>query len=160
MEMLNIRIAKSYTIYKGIDREIGIDDVIPPKLCKKETEPFLNEYFQYITDTMLSPLNEDTFRRICDYYRSLNLRGVPCEVVAGDDKPLSDVYGNSLLFLGIDVAFKCSESLLESNWDLLPRELLNEYCLCNRMEDIPAVINACRHGGNDWKPCWVYQVLI
>ena len=142
--------------YRGIGRSLTPQNFRSER-TKKNMDDLLEGYFQYIAD-LLKPVCQETFESALSYCSTLRKYDVACEVIAYDLQPLESAYGRSLTFLGIDIVHEMAESLLENGADALPKPLLNESLLCDRVSDVPQVIKLCDHGCVTWQPCWVYRV--
>lgn len=143
--------------YRGIGRSLTPQNFRSER-AKRNMDDLLEGYFHYIAD-LLRPVCQETFESALSYCNILRKYDVACEVIAYDLQPLGSAYGRSLTFLGIDIVHEMAESLLENGADALPKPLLNESLLCDRVSDVPQVIKLCDHGCVTWQPCWVYRVL-
>lgn len=93
---------------------------------------------------------------VCD---DLKKYEIPCELIVYDDKPLNDAFGYDIEFLGIDIVHEMCESLIEDEVNPKISHLLNENGLCRNEKDVEKIIPFQDHGGDDWKPCYVYRLV-
>ena len=143
--------------YRGIGRSLTPED-FQSKCARGNMDKLIQIYYDYITECLKSE-SQETFEHMLEYCGVLNKNDIPCELIVYDSQPLESAYGKSLSFLGIDIVHEMTESLLENAAYRLPKTLLNEHLLCNKVMDVTQIITLCDHGGALWLPCWVYHVV-
>ena len=143
--------------YLGIENCVGAMNYLS-KQARKNYDKLFELYLNYLSNMEL-PFNQENFKKILTFYKALQASNVPCIVIAYDNKPLSDCYGYSIQFMGIDIVRDLCESML-SDTDFADRMIsfLNQNGLC---QDISFVKKILSFADTDlkWEPCWVYQVL-
>lgn len=144
--------------YRGVGRLLLATDLYT-KESKKEYDALLARYYAYLSIVMDQPPSRDGLVQLIDSYRAFSQYGVPCEVIAYDDRPMETAFGYALDFLGIDVVHEMSESLLEDPTSEEVKTYLNQNGLCADVAHVPQIVKLCDHGDVAWKPCWVYSVL-
>lgn len=151
--------------YRGIERVITSGDFCTPK-AKEHFDELLTYHFEYL-DLMCSPCkslvyNKSTFEQLEKYYFLFKSYGIDCEIIAYDNSPIDNVFDKKFELLGIDVVHELAESLLESpeHMNAAVKRQLNSFGLLNKPEDIDIVLSNCICGDNEWKLCWVYEVIV
>ena len=152
------------TPYRGICRSLNTNDLLSKK-AKSHYQKLLAYYFEYI-DLMYSPgeipYDSITFNKMLEYYLKFQSYNIDCEIIAYDNMPLTNIFGNEVELLGIDVVHEFAESLLENAQDIhdIIKNHLNSFGLCRKLVDINIVLKNSLCGDIDWTPCWVYKVNI
>lgn len=146
-----------HSSYRGIGRLLTPVD-FQPKCAKNNMDKLIEEYFDYITNT-LRPACQEVFEYMRSYCGRLQEYEIACEMIVYDLQPMESAYGRPLEFLGIDIVHEMAESLLEDGAEHLPKGLLNQNLLCSCKDDVSGIIPLCDSGDAVWEPCWVYRVL-
>lgn len=157
-------IASLNTAYRGIDRALNSSDLYS-KGTKEHFDELLDYYFKYL-DLMYSSkgvsYNLTTFDCLLKYYDKFRGYGVNCEMIAYDNFPIDHIFNKQIKLLGIDVVADLSESLLECPDSIseIEQKCLNSFGLLRNLKDLNIVLKNSFCGDNDWKPCWVYKIII
>ena len=148
-------IASNNSIYKGMDREISLEDFkgFSGKVYHELVELYL-AYAELICRDMFFNID-----KAIEIYRSFKKRRVDCELIVFDSKPITNQDSLRIAFLGIDIVHKMSESLLAGDINPAVKNLLNINGLCDSVEIINKVIPYQDHGKVEWDPCYVYKVI-
>lgn len=152
-------------LYRGIGRSLTPDDFFSKK-AKAHYDKLISSYFEYLdlmySATKNNPYNSEIFNDLMGYYKKFKSFGVDCEIIVYDSLPIKNFFGEQIELLGIDVVHELSESLLEdpnSVHDIVKGHL-NSFGLCQKLEDTDIVLKNSSCGDIDWKPCWVYKVIV
>lgn len=143
--------------YRGMERAVTATDLLNPK-TEKQYDVVLEKYFSYLE--YADKVDEISFEKTVAYYLELRQYDIPCELIAYGSIPVENIFGYSTELLGIDIVHDMCESLIcdELNPEIV--HLLNENGLCENVEDVEKIIPFQDYGGVEWKPCYVYKVIL
>lgn len=137
--------------YRGVDRFINFSDI------KVKDNKVIKELGAMYLDYIDFDCNYDNSKNVCCYvrdilpfYLKLKENNVDCEIIIYDNIAVTDTYGYTLKFLGIDVANEFSESLISDNVkynsfsenSYLP---LNDNLLFNNVSSAKSFIEMCKN---------------
>lgn len=144
--------------YRGMERSLTALDFYTPK-TKRDYNTLLQEYSEVI-EYELNIMTEELFDRMLLFYQKIKRYGIPCEIIVFDERPITEDLGYPVEFLGLDIVYDMGESLIEDKINPAVLYLLNENGLCRTEEDVEKVIRYQNHGTVEWKPCYVYKLLV
>lgn len=143
--------------YRGMARSLLATDLLNPK-SRSKFELLLEEYFEFLEYSQ--DMDKQVFEHTVAFYKILKEYNIICEIIAYDDETLEDVFGYSIEFLGIDIVHDMCESLIESGLSQYTKKMINQNGLCRTEADVEEIIPYQDHGGVEWKPCYVYKVVL
>ena len=143
--------------YRGMERALTAADLLNSK-TKKIYKDLLEKHFLYLEYG--EEVSETAFEKMLVYYQEVITYDISCEIIAYDVVPLDNLYGYSLQLLGIDIVHDMCESLISEGVNLHVRGLINENGLCDTVDSVNEIIPYQDHGGVEWKPCYVYKVIL
>lgn len=143
--------------YRGIGRGLLISDVINKK-NRKEFEYMLELYLSFLEDNEIN--NEKSLVRTIEFYKVLISFDIPCEIILYNQSPVTQAWGYTLEFLGIDITHDLCESLIDDEINPKIEHLLNENGLCKTEEDVKTIIPYQDCGDVEWSPCYVYKMIL
>lgn len=146
--------------YYGLDSYVELECLFKAKRKKTDEDTLLEIYFDTIKCIDLEEQNKTGFLKAVQICYRLKEYDIPSEVLVYDDISIQDAYGYKIEWLGFDVSYDLCESLIEYASETKAAEFLNEYGLCKTVEDVEAVIPLLENAGLEWKPCYVYRVLL
>lgn len=143
--------------YRGMGRSLLATDLLELK-SKRKFELLLEEYFEFLEYSQ--ELNKKSFDKIVVFCEVLREHNIPCEIIVYNDEAMKDAFGYSIEFLGIDIVHDMCESLISEEVNLYIQELINENGLCSTVDAVYKIIPYQDHGEVEWKPCYVYRVIL
>ena len=148
--------------YRGVENVLLDSDFTKNKKRKKYDLEFYFLYIDAIEVLYKDDYKEeyDLFNRIVYLNNILKGKGIDCELAVMDVKPIKNVYGYAVDFLGIDIVFDMAESLLENVENEYIRGFLNENGLCPDTKNIDKIIEVSDTGKYEVFPVYVYSVRI
>lgn len=91
---------------------------------------------------------------VCDEFQNYDCA---CEIMVTADMPMETFFNYPLEFLGIDIIYDGTESLLEYKAEEV-RQFLNENDLCSTIGTADMVVAKLALDGLNWEPSYVYKV--
>ncbi len=145
--------------YRGMGRNITVEH-FNSKKAKKNFYQLCEQYLLYVDLFYFEKDESVLWEEILSFYRILIENDIDCEIIAYDNKIISDIHGYKVEFLGIDIVKEMCESLIYYSGDNIDKNCLNKNGLCENVKDTRKIINTFNEEENDWKPCWIYKIII
>lgn len=128
--------------YRGLERTVTGNRF--PNYKTKEFKKLIDMWCEYNL-SLVAGEQEECLKQLeanKPFYYELKKNGVPCEVIAYDDKPIESLEDYELEFLGYDIVNQNHESVF-AGWERVPGT--NENLLCAREEDFEKYVNMLSH---------------
>ena len=145
--------------YRGIGRSLLGTDLLTEK-TEKKYKWLLEEYFKYLEIELFEEVGKKSFDKTIDFYKLLRSYDIMCEIIVYNESSLQEAFGYPIEFLGIDIVHDMCESLIEDSLNPRIEKYINTNGLCRNLEDVKTIIPFQDCGNVDWKPCYVYKVII
>ncbi len=146
--------------YRGIDRDVLRSICKKGKMNKNLFSEIMNMYFDYTEEIVERLPSQKGIDFLLEFYQKLSNNGIDCEIVVFDSFALKNCFGYELEFLGFDIACDEAESLISGGGQLKVSHLLNQNGLCKSASDVYSIVPLLNHGNLEWKPCYVYKLLV
>ncbi len=143
--------------YRGMARSLLATDLLNSK-NRNKFEDLLEEYYEFLEYGQ--EISKQAFERVVAFYNVLKSYGITCEVIAYDENVLESIFGYSIEFLGLDIVHDMCESLIESELNSYVEKMINQNGLCRTESAVREIIPYQEHGGVEWKPCYIYKVIL
>lgn len=145
--------------YRGMGRSITVEH-FNSKKAKKNFNQLCEEYLLYVDLFYFEKDESVLWEEILSFYKILIENEVQCEIIAYDNKIINDIHGYRVEFLGIDIVKEMSESLIYYCEDRIDKFYLNKNGLCMDVQDVKKICDMYDEYESDWKPCWIYKVIL
>ena len=154
---MKIQLIPSDASYYGIGIHFSTD-LLRTKKGLSNLSLLLKEYFNYF-EYVNEAQDPKVFERVLDFYRLLDEHDVLCRLIAYDEKPINDLHGQKLEFLGIDIADLNGQSMLYNEQTGMEM-LFTDNGLFKTEEEAKRAIEMNESEGARWKLYYVYGILL
>lgn len=154
---MKIQLIPSDVSYHGIGIHFSTD-LLRTKKGLSNLPFLLREYFSYF-EYVKRAEDPQIFERVLNFYRLLDEHDVLCRLIAYDEKPIEDLHGQRLEFLGIDIADLNGQSMLY-NEQTGVETLYTDTGLFKTEAEATRAIEINESEGAQWKLYYVYGILL